>query len=155
MYLTLIGVKPVGRVSPSRSNGRFYARKAAKMSTIAMWSPIAMGYVQKYRSGCKCIRPPFGLQGKHCLLDLRITIQYNWALVSPFLQDVQKCTYTPRRRRCSGIHSFIQTISIAPLQAHFYSVALQTQHGYYAGVSRRSATGNCELRTCPRSLRGG
>ena len=30
--------------------------------------------------------------------------------------------------------------------------ALPTQHVYYAGVSRRSATGNCELRTCPRSL---
>ena len=28
-------------------------------------------------------------------------------------------------------------------------------HGYCAGVSRRSATGNCELRTCARSLRGG
>src|SRR6218665_527138 len=33
--------------------------------------------------------------------------------------------------------------------------ALPTQHGYCAGVSCRSATGNCELKTCPRSLRGG
>jgi len=55
----------------------------------------------------------------------------------------------------SFIHSFIQTISIAPLQVHFYSEALLTQHGYCAGVSRRSASGNCELRTCTRSLRGG
>jgi len=55
----------------------------------------------------------------------------------------------------SFIHSFIQTICIAPLQVHFYSEALLTQHGYCAGVSRRSATGNCELRTYPRSLRGG
>src|SRR6218665_4136180 len=31
---------------------------------------------------------------------------------------------------------FIQTISIAPLQVHFYSEALPTQHGYCAGVSR-------------------
>jgi len=28
------------------------------------------------------------------------------------------------------IHSFIQAISIAPLQVHFYSEALPTQHGY-------------------------
>src|SRR6218665_2864436 len=46
-------------------------------------------------------------------------------------------------------------ISIAPLQVHVYSEALPTQHEYCAGVSRRSATGNCELRTCQRSLRGG
>jgi len=49
----------------------------------------------------------------------------------------------------------IQTISIARLQVHFYSEALPAQHGYCARVSRRSATGSCELRTCPRSLRGG
>src|SRR6218665_1842349 len=54
-----------------------------------------------------------------------------------------------------ALRSFIQTISIAPLQVHYYSEALPTQHGYCAGVSRRSTTGNCELRTCPRSLRGG
>jgi len=52
-------------------------------------------------------------------------------------------------------HSFIQTISIAPFQVHFYSETLPTQHGYCAGVSRRSTTGNCELRTCPRFLRSG
>ena len=39
----------------------------------------------------------------------------------------------------SFILSFIQTISIAPLQVHYYSEALPTQHGYCAGVSRRSA----------------
>ena len=39
---------------------------------------------------------------------------------------------------------FIQAISIAPLQSHYYSEALPTQHGYCAGISRRSATGNCE-----------
>src|SRR6218665_129992 len=31
--------------------------------------------------------------------------------------------------------SFIQTISIASLQVHFYSEVLPTQHGYCAGVS--------------------
>jgi len=52
------------------------------------------------------------------------------------------------------LYSFIHTISIAPLQVHYYSEALPTQHGYCAGVSRRSATGNCDIRTCPKSLRG-
>ena len=42
---------------------------------------------------------------------------------------------------------FIQAISIALLQVHYYSEALPTQHGYCVGVSRRSATGNCEWRT--------
>ena len=51
--------------------------------------------------------------------------------------------------------SFIQAVSIAPLQVYCYSEAIPTQYGYCVGVSRRSATGNCELRTCPRSLRGG
>ena len=31
-------------------------------------------------------------------------------------------------------HSFIQAISIAPLQAHYYSEALPTQHGHCVGV---------------------
>jgi len=44
----------------------------------------------------------------------------------------------------SLIHSFIQAISIAPLQVHYYSEALPTKHGYCVAVSRRSATGNCE-----------
>ena len=52
-------------------------------------------------------------------------------------------------------HSFIQAISIAPLQVRYNTEALPTQHRYWAGVSRRSATDNCELRTCKRSLRGG
>ena len=55
----------------------------------------------------------------------------------------------------SFIHSFIQAFSIAPLQVRYYSEALSTQHGYCSGVSRRSATGNCELRTCLRSQSGG
>src|SRR6218665_1935709 len=42
------------------------------------------------------------------------------------------------------IHLFIQAISIALLQVLCYSEALPTQHRYCVGVSRRSATGNCE-----------
>ena len=37
------------------------------------------------------------------------------------------------------IHSFILDISIVPLQVHYYSEVLPTQHGYCVGVSRRSA----------------
>ena len=50
------------------------------------------------------------------------------------------------------IHSFIHTISVAPLQVHYayYSESLPTQHGYCVGISLQSATGNYELRTCPR-----
>ena len=53
----------------------------------------------------------------------------------------------------SLIRSFIKAISIAPLQVHYNSEALTTQRGYCVEVSRRSATGNCEWRTCPGSLR--
>jgi len=57
--------------------------------------------------------------------------------------------------RAVSNHSFIHYISIAPLQVLYYSEALPTQHGYGVGVSRRSATDNCQWRTCPRSVRGG
>jgi len=53
------------------------------------------------------------------------------------------------------ILSFNQAISIVPLQVQYYPEALPTQHGYCVRVSRQSATGNCEWRTCQRSLRGG
>ena len=53
----------------------------------------------------------------------------------------------------NSIHSFIQTISIAPLEVHYKSEAFLTQHGYCAVVSCRSVTNKCELRICPRSLR--
>jgi len=55
----------------------------------------------------------------------------------------------------SFMHSFIQDISIAPLQVHYYSEALPTWHEYCVGVSRQSATSNCEWGTFPRSLHGG
>jgi len=43
--------------------------------------------------------------------------------------------------------SFIQAISIAPLQVHYYSEALPTHHGYCVEASCRRATGNCAWRT--------
>jgi len=46
------------------------------------------------------------------------------------------------------IHSFIQAISIAPLQVHYYSGTLPTQHGYCVRVSGWGAKGNCEWKTC-------
>ena len=48
------------------------------------------------------------------------------------------------------ILAFIPDISIAPLQVHFYS-DIDT----VSKLTHRSATGNYEWRTCPRSLRGG
>ena len=42
------------------------------------------------------------------------------------------------------IHSLIQAISIAPLQVHYYTEALLTQHRCCVGVLRQSAMGNCE-----------
>jgi len=36
------------------------------------------------------------------------------------------------------IHSFIQAISIAPFQVHYYSEVLPTQHGYCVGVPRQA-----------------
>jgi len=53
------------------------------------------------------------------------------------------------------IYLFIQAISIAALQVHYYSETIPTQHVYCVRVSRRSTTRNCEWRTCPRFLRGG
>jgi len=59
-----------------------------------------------------------------------------------------------RRQTVSFIHlRYFYSASTSPLLC--YSETLPTQHGYCAGISRRSATGNCEWRTCPRSLHGG
>ena len=57
-----------------------------------------------------------------------------------------------------SFHSFIH--SFRPfLQRLFKFTSTQKRSRYSTdtvpGVSRRSATGNCELRTCPRSLPGG
>jgi len=53
------------------------------------------------------------------------------------------------------VNSFIDSgyfcSASSSLQVNYYSEAFLTQHGYCARVSRRSATGNCEWRTCPRS----
>jgi len=50
-------------------------------------------------------------------------------------------------------NSFIQAISIAPLQINYYSEALLTQHARILCRSFMSKChGNSEWRTCPRSL---
>src|SRR6218665_472302 len=49
---------------------------------------------------------------------------------------------------CICVYSFIQAISIAPLQVYYYSEAFPTHHEYCVGVS-------CKWRAYPRSLRGG
>ena len=54
------------------------------------------------------------------------------------------CGFAMGMYRGSFKGSFIQAISIAPLQVHYYSEVLPTQHGYCVRVSCRSATGNCE-----------
>src|SRR6218665_1081014 len=59
------------------------------------------------------------------------TIQLRHTSCNLLNSAAKKCVTLP--------FSFIQTISIAPLQVHFYSEALPTRHGYCAGVSRRSA----------------
>ena len=38
------------------------------------------------------------------------------------------------------MHSLIHSISIAPLQVHYYSVALPAQHGFCVGVSQATAS---------------
>src|SRR6218665_1021894 len=48
----------------------------------------------------------------------------------------------PYHRGQLCIHSFIHAIYVAPLQVHYYSEVLPTQHGCCAGVSCRSTTGN-------------
>ena len=47
------------------------------------------------------------------------------------------------------IPSFVQDISIAPLQVHYYSEALPTQHGYCAGVIRHRQVRVKDLPTVP------
>ena len=62
---------------------------------------------------------------------------------SPHPISSQCCSQTYCSPKFSYIflfHSFIQAISIAPLQVHYYSETLQTQHGYCVGVSRQSTT---------------
>src|SRR6218665_2499167 len=64
-------------------------------------------------------------------------------------------TYIHTKSHSTSIfmHSFICSgYFYSASSVHYYSEALPAQHEYCAGVSRRSTTGNCELRTCPRSL---
>src|SRR6218665_373271 len=55
----------------------------------------------------------------------------------------------------SFIHSFILTISIAPLQVLYHSEALPTTARILYRSFTPKRTGNCRQRTCPRSLRDG
>src|SRR6218665_3957199 len=49
-----------------------------------------------------------------------------------------------------NIHSFIQTISIVPLQVHCYSEALLTQHGYCVGVSTPKCHRQLRIKDLPK-----
>ena len=49
-----------------------------------------------------------------------------------FIETSAKAGYNVKQVR--RFHSFIQAIYIAPLQVHYYSEALPTQHGYCVGV---------------------
>ena len=48
---------------------------------------------------------------------------------------MEKGQLKPMQLKCRITHSFIQAITIAPLQVRYYSETLLTQHGYCAGVS--------------------
>src|SRR6218665_1312455 len=95
-----------------------------------------------------------------CSLNQSLSF-YTGHMASPYphLPYSDRCSWSQLRWRLvqltTFIHSIILDISIAPLQVHCYSEVLPTQHGYCVRVSRQSATWNCEVRTCPRSLRGG
>jgi len=56
------------------------------------------------------------------------------------------------------IDSFIPNISLTPLPVHYPTILSDAPDCIIDTVSeltRRSAKGNCEWRTCPRSLHGG
>src|SRR6218665_1667310 len=54
-----------------------------------------------------------------------------------------------------SFHSFIPAISIAPLQALYYSEALPTTARILYRSFTPKRTGNCRYRTCPKFLHGG
>jgi len=94
---------------------------------------------------------------KNCLLKIPIFHQgmigyKSWKEATIFTKWANE--WQTEEGRHLLFHSFIRCISIEPLQVVYHSEVLQAQHGYCAGISRRSTTGNCEWRTCPRSLRG-
>src|SRR6218665_2752568 len=51
---------------------------------------------------------------------------------------------------CLFIRSFVQTISIAPIQVHLYSEALPTQHGYCVGVYTLKRYGQLQVKDLPK-----
>ena len=94
------------------------------------------------------------LKTTHCRPNLLLTVLLPAALEC----DLNRILILLAYLYCfdwAHIHPFIQTISLASPQVHYLSEALPKQHEYCAGISCQSTTGNCELRTCPRSLRGG
>src|SRR6218665_515141 len=82
------------------------------------------------------------------VLGYRITGHLNQLTTSTdvvlTITKVRLSVWSPLCLDNAFFHSFIQAISIVPLQVHYYSEALPTQRGYCVRVSRRSATGNCE-----------
>jgi len=73
------------------------------------------------------------------------------------LKRMHTCIHIYRRTRVrywTEYQIFIQAICrpIAPLQVHYYTEALPTQHWYCVGVSSQSTRGKCEWSTWQRSL---
>ena len=87
-------------------------------------------------------------QAGHCAIGCSLLSQSSPLPVHLSIDNIIWSVY-------SSIHSFIQVISIVPLPVLYYSEALPAQHEYCVGISCRSGTGNCELKTCPRSIHGG
>ena len=101
-----------------------------------------------------CLDFSTGLLYNECELNLN-QLYYKYIRTWSTIQCVERGGDSEACNLNYIIHSFVRsTISIAPLQVHYYSEVLLTQHGYCAGILRQSATGNCEWRTCPRSLHG-
>src|SRR6218665_5645 len=78
-------------------------------------------------------------QVSHHRYSVNREFRKSWLWIHPALSLKAVCLPAS-----SFIHSFIQVISIATLQVHYYSEALLTQHRYCVGVSHQSATGICE-----------
>jgi len=51
-----------------------------------------------------------------------------------------------------SFNSFVPSVDFYSTSSSLLLEVLPAQHGYCVRVSRRSATGNCKWRTCPRYL---
>src|SRR6218665_1409580 len=90
------------------------------------------------QSSSSCTNPYLSLQPHHLLPSGPL---FQLPLHLHFLHTTHVYPFHPSL--LSIFHLFNHSISIMP-QVHHYSEALPTQPGYSAGVSRQSATGNCE-----------